>query len=147
MRQVDVLIIGANQAGLAMGYQIKTTNKSYAIIGKESRIGDVWRNRYDSLLLFTPRWFSSLPGFALDGDQKGYANKDEIADYLEKYAALFELPVHLQTEVLSLEKVNNLFKVVTNKDEYWAKKVIVSTGPFQKPAIPKISSVLSDHVY
>jgi putative flavoprotein involved in K+ transport len=147
MRQVDVLIIGASQAGLAIGYQLKKTNKSYTIIGKENRIGDVWRNRYDSLVLFTPRWYSSLPGLALRGDQNGYATKDEIADYLEEYADLFELPVHLQTKVLSLKKLHNLFSVATNHGEYWAKKVVVSTGPFQKPAIPKISSVLSNQVY
>jgi hypothetical protein len=69
------------------------------IVGKEDRIGDVWRNRYDSLVLFTPRWFSSLPGMALMGDQNGYPTKDEIADYLEDYAQKYELPVHLNTEV------------------------------------------------
>ncbi|MGJ3204409.1 oxidoreductase, partial [Geobacillus thermoleovorans] len=65
---VDVLVIGASQAGLAMGYYLKQNNILFAIVGKENRIGDVWRNRYDSLVLFTPRWFSSLPGMALKGD-------------------------------------------------------------------------------
>jgi putative flavoprotein involved in K+ transport len=106
---VDVLVIGASQAGLAMGYYLKQNNILFAIVGKENRIGDVWRNRYDSLVLFTPRWFSSLPGMALKGDPNGYPTKDEIADYLEDYAQKFELPIHLNTEVISLQKEDEIF--------------------------------------
>ncbi|WP_374719766.1 flavin-containing monooxygenase [Parageobacillus toebii] len=144
---VDVLVIGAGQAGVAMGYYLKQNNILFVIVGKEDRIGDVWRNRYDSLVLFTPRWFSSLPGMALMGDQNGYPTKDEIADYLEDYAQKYELPVHLNTEVISLHKENGTFKVTTNNGNYVAEKVVVATGPFQKPYIPPFADNLSDKVY
>ncbi|WP_224994284.1 NAD(P)-binding domain-containing protein [Cesiribacter sp. SM1] len=101
---LDVIVIGASQAGLAMGYFLKQKELSFAIIGRESRLGDIWRNRYDSLELFTPRWLSALPGIGLSGDPMGYAGKDEISDYLEQYAKKFYLPVLLQVDVHRLEK-------------------------------------------
>ncbi|MEF3309443.1 NAD(P)/FAD-dependent oxidoreductase [Paenibacillus sp. GYB004] len=146
---VDVLVIGAGQAGLAMGHYLSKHQPSltFAIIDRGSQIGEVWRNRYDSLILFTPRWFSSLPGLDLQGFSSGYATKDEIADYLLTYAGTFQLPVHLQTEVLRLEKTPDGFKALTSRGIYLAKKVIVSTGPFQKPFIPSMANSLSNDVY
>lgn len=145
--KTDVLIIGAGQAGLAMGYFLKQKKVSFAILGKESRIGEVWRNRYDSLLLFTPRWFSSLPGMVLKGNKKTYAGKDEIADYLEAYAQKFHLPVRLNVEVLSLVKAGDDFIAKTTKGDYTARNIIIATGPFQKAAVPAFSHQLSDHIY
>ena len=78
----DVIIIGAGQAGLSMGYYLKKTNLSFLILDKGSRIGEVWKNRYDSLKLFTPRAYSSLPGLALEGIQNDYPTKDDITNYL-----------------------------------------------------------------
>lgn len=146
-QNVDVLVIGAGQAGLAMGYYLKQHDILFAIVGKENRIGDVWRNRYDSLVLFTPRSFSSLPGMVLKGDPNGYPTKDEIADYLEDYAQKFELPIHLNTEVISLQKENEIFKVTTNHRRYMANKVVIATGPFQKPYLPPFAESLYDQVY
>jgi len=145
--QIDAIIIGASQAGLAAAYYLKKENANFLIIGREKRIGDVWRNRYDSLVLFTPRGYSALPGFLLEGDQNGYATKDEIADYLERYAQHFDLPVQLETKVVSLVKKENKFIVQTNKGEYIANKAIVATGPFQKPLMPRFSDSLSDDTY
>ncbi len=147
MREVEVLVIGAGQAGLAMGYYLKKQKKSFLILGKEERLGDVWRNRYDSLVLFTPRWFSSLPGLRLNGNQNGYPTKDEIADYLEAYAGHHHLPVNLQTSVYSLERVHNTYHVATSRGDYRAKKVVIATGPFQKPFVPKIAKAVSEDVY
>ena len=89
----DVIIIGAGQAGLAMGYYLNQTNLSFLILDKGERIGEVWRNRYDSLRLFTPRNYSSLPGLVLEGIQSEYPIKDDIAKYLSSYANTFRLPV------------------------------------------------------
>ncbi|MEX2103923.1 MAG: NAD(P)-binding protein, partial [Bacilli bacterium] len=90
-KDVDVLVIGAGQAGLAMGYYLKKPKRSFVLIDAESRIGDVWRNRYESLVLFSPRVYSSLPGMALPGDPEGFPTKNEFADYLETYANYFSL--------------------------------------------------------
>ncbi|RRJ63356.1 oxidoreductase [Paenibacillus oralis] len=145
--ETDVLIIGASQAGLAAGYYLKQKNVNFRIIGMEKRLGGVWRQRYDSLVLFTPRAYSSLPGLPLTGDPNGYAAKDEIADYLERYAAHFDLPVQLETEVLSLTKEQGKFKVHTRTGEYLANNVIVAAGPFHKPFVPGFREALANDVY
>lgn len=143
---LDVLVIGAGQAGLAAGYFLKQQGVSFAILDKGEEAGDVWRNRYDSLVLFTPRWYSSLPGLPLPGDANGYATKDEVADYLKRYAAEFSLPVHLKTEVFRLEKTADGFTAVTNRGDMQAKQVIAATGAFQKPMIPRFADDLPERI-
>src|SRR5688500_1041896 len=78
----DVLVIGAGQAGLALGAHLKTTPFRFQLVDRHGRIGDSWRKRYDSLVLFTPRTYSALPGLAVPGDPNGFPTKDEMADYL-----------------------------------------------------------------
>lgn len=75
----DTIVIGGGQAGLSMGYYLKQSNQNFLILDKGFEIGAVWRNRYDSLTLFTPRMYSSLPGLPLEGDKQGFPSKDEIA--------------------------------------------------------------------
>lgn len=146
--QVDVLVIGAGQAGLAIAYYLRKEQRNFVVIDQGNEIGEVWRNRYDSLVLFTPRWYSSLPGLSLEGDPDGYATKNEIADYLQNYAKSFEIPVHLHTRVSILEKISSGFKVQTSQGTYIANKVTIAIGPFQKPFIPpQIAESLSDDVY
>lgn len=100
----DIIIIGAGQAGLTMGYYLKQEGYNFLLLEAGNRVGDSWRNRYDSLQLFTPRSYSSLPGMALIGEKDEFPYKDEIATYLEEYARHFQLPVQLQTEVLKIKK-------------------------------------------
>lgn len=147
-KNIDVLVIGAGQAGLSIGYYLKQSNFSFILIDSSNRIGDVWRNRYDSLTLFSPRNYSSLPGLSLSGDPKGYASKDEFANYLEIYAQTFRIPVRLKTVVQSVKKIDNSkFKVLTTNGEFLAEKIVVATGPFQKPFIPEIQENLSNKVF
>ena len=100
----DIIIVGAGQAGLTMGYYLKQEGYSFLLLEAGNRIGDSWRDRYDSLQLFTPREYSSLPGMILKGEGNGFPCKDEIAIYLEEYARYFQLPVQLQTQVLKIKK-------------------------------------------
>ena len=111
----DVIVIGAGQAGLSMGYYLKQTNLSFIILDKAKEIGEVWKNRYDSLTLFTPRSYSSLPGLKMEGNQNQYPNKDEVAIYLNQYANNYSLPVQLNTVVEIVTKTDNEFNVITNK--------------------------------
>ena len=147
VENVDILVIGAGQAGLAMGYYLKQSKINFILLESSERIGDTWRDRYDSLVLFSPRNYSSLPGLSLSGDPEGYATKDELANYLETYAHTFSIPVSLNTEVKSLEKTGSDFHVITTKGEWLTNKIVVATGPFQKPFIPQIQHHLSNNVF
>lgn len=97
-----VLVIGAGQAGLAAAHYLKIADLPFTILDRNSHVGDSWRARYDSLTLFTPRQFSALPGLELPGNRELYASRDEFADYLERYAQHFGLPVHLGRNVVRL---------------------------------------------
>src|SRR5436305_3156091 len=141
---LDILVIGAGQAGLAMGYHLKTTAFTFHIVDCHTRIGDSWRKRYDSLVLFTPRAYSALPGLAVSGDPEGYPTKDEIADYLESYATHFELPVMGDTHVLRLERTSDGFRATSEAGETIdSRTVVLATGAYQQPALPLISQQLS----
>ena len=94
--EIDVLVIGADQAALVSGRLLQDRGVSVAIVDPHERLGDSWRQRYDSLTLFSSRADSSLPGLALAGDPSGYPGQDEIADYLEHYARIMHLPVRME---------------------------------------------------
>jgi putative flavoprotein involved in K+ transport len=147
--KLDVLIVGAGQAGLALGYHLQKQKPPlrFQLVEGNERIGDSWRKRYDSLTLFTPRAYSALPGLALPGDPEGFAGKDEVADYLESYANHFKLPVITGTEIKSLERNNGGFLAITTTGAVIeARVVVLATGAFQKPAIPALASQLSEDV-
>lgn len=145
-RYVEVAVIGAGQAGLAIGYYLKKSGLSFVLLDESEKVGDVWRKRYDSLILFSPRKYSSLPGLALPGNPGGFPSKDELADYLETYADHFSIPIHLETKVEKLEKAGEDFRIETSKGEWRANQVVVATGPFQKPFIPQIKKDIPESI-
>ncbi|WP_251637478.1 NAD(P)/FAD-dependent oxidoreductase [Sporosarcina sp. NCCP-2716] len=135
----EVIIIGAGQAGIAMSYQLKQKGvENQLVIDAHMRIGDSWRNRYKSLVLFTPKSFSGLPGLKMKGNPNSYPTKNEIADYLEDYVAHFKLPCRMGTLVTGIEKKNGLFNVFTEEEELQSRKVFIASGAFQKPFIPPV---------
>lgn len=142
----QTIIIGAGQAGLSMGYYLKEMNQSFLILDKSQAIGDGWRNRYDSLVLFTPRMYSSLPGLQLGGNPHEFPEKDEIVQYLKRYAESFQLPVQLQTEVRRVWKEQNHFYIQTKDQEYESENVIIASGPFQVPNIPAFARSISPEI-
>jgi putative flavoprotein involved in K+ transport len=145
--ELDLLIIGGGQAGLAMGFHLKKTPLSFRIVERHTRVGDSWRKRYASLVLFTPRSYSALPGLAVPGDPEGYPTKDAMADYLEAYAERFELPVAPGTGIGRLERLDGGFRATTEAGEpIDSRAVVLATGAFQRPAIPPISNGLSKEV-
>jgi putative flavoprotein involved in K+ transport len=112
-----------------------------------SRVGDSWRKRYDSLVLFTPRAYSALPGLSVPGDPEGYPTKDEIADYLESYATHFELPVLGDTHIRHIEHTDEGFRATTGTGEIIdSRAVVLATGAYQMPALPPIAQQLSADV-
>lgn len=144
---LDILIIGAGQAGLALAYHLKQTPLRFQLVNCHRRVGDSWRKRYDSLVLFTPRAYSALPGLPVQGDPDGYPTKDEIADYLESYAAHFEMPVLGDTHIRLLERTNEGFRATTGTGETIdCRAVVLATGAYQLPAPPPIGQQLSADV-
>jgi putative flavoprotein involved in K+ transport len=144
---LDVLIIGAGQAGLAMGRELQRAGLDILLIDAHARVGDSWRRRFDSLVLFTPRAYSALPGLALQGDPEGYPTKVEIADYLESYAAHFRLPVRTGTRTARLEQGDNLFQAIVEGGEMIrARAVVIATGAFQEPIVPPVAEGFANDV-
>lgn len=143
---LDVLVIGGGQAGLAAGYFLRRSGVCFVLLERDARIGNSWRRRSDSLTLFSPRAFSALPGLTVDGDPAGYPTKDEIADYLERYAAAWRLPVATGEAVLCLARRDDLFVARTATRCIESRIVIVATGAFQRPFVPASARHLCAHV-
>jgi putative flavoprotein involved in K+ transport len=122
------IIIGGGQAGLAMGHELQQRGVDFVILDAERRVGDVWRRRWDSLRLFTPTRYSSLPGLRFPGPQRPAPTKDEMADYLEAYARHFALPVRSGTRVQGLSHDGDRFVVRAHDQAFTADNVVVATG-------------------
>jgi putative flavoprotein involved in K+ transport len=143
----DVAVIGAGQAGLAIGHTLAEQRKRFVILEAEYSVGSAWRDRWDSLVLFTPRRYDGLPGLAFPGDPDGHPTRDQVAAYLERYAAHFELPVELSTPVRSLSKDALGFVLDAAGREIRADAVVVATGPFQAPIVPAFARLLAAEVF
>ncbi|CAG7613948.1 putative oxidoreductase CzcO [Paenibacillus solanacearum] len=138
----EIIVIGAGQAGLAAGYYLKQAGRSFRLLDEGGAVGESWRRRYDSLTLFTPRAFSGLPGLPLDGAPDGFPGKDEVADYLARYADYYKLPVKLNASVTRLTREGTGYRLAADAEEYAARQVIIATGPFRKPHIPAAAGQL-----
>jgi putative flavoprotein involved in K+ transport len=137
---VEVAVVGAGQAGLALGYFLKQQGRRFVILERAGDVAPAWRERWESLTLFTPRRYSALPGLPFPGDPDGYPARDEVVAYLERYAQAFELPIRLDSEVTGLD---DRFRLeLAGGRALGAKQVVVATGPFQSPYVPAASERL-----
>lgn len=136
---LDVIVVGAGQAGLALAWHLKRQDRRFVVLDSAHELGHSWRSRWDSLRLFTPAQYDGLPGMAFPAPADTYPSKDEVADYLVAYAARFELPVLLRTTVTRLERSDDRFVVHTNQGRLRARQVVVATGPFQTPVVPAVA--------
>ncbi len=132
----ETVIIGGGQAGLTAGYFLGKQDRPFVILDANERLGDAWRKRWDSLRLFTPAHFSGLPGSPHEAPAWSFPTKDEMADYLEAYAARFELPVRTGIHVDRLAKANGRFVVSAGDHRLEAENVVVATGAHQIPKVP-----------
>jgi putative flavoprotein involved in K+ transport len=143
----DVAVIGAGQAGLTMGYELARQGHRFVILEAADSVGSAWRTRWDSLTLFTPRRYDSLPGLEFPGDPDGYPGRDEVIAYLESYAETFDLPVQTGSEVRSVRGGNGAFRVELPDGVIEADQVVVATGPFQVPRVPTFAADLDPTVF
>jgi putative flavoprotein involved in K+ transport len=144
--RVETVIIGGGQAGLTAGYHLAKRGRPFVILDASERIGDAWRNRWDSLRLFTPALFSRLPGRRLDMPNWSFPTKDEQADYLESYAREFDLRVRTGVRVDRLEKTNGRFVASAGEELYEAENVIVATGAHNIPKAPAFAAELDPRI-
>jgi putative flavoprotein involved in K+ transport len=143
----DVVVIGAGQAGLAIGHFLAGAGRRFLIVDGADSIAAAWRGRWDSLVLFTPRRYDSLPGLTFPGDPNGYPTRDEVIAYLEQYAAAFELPVELASAVRSLDTDGGRFVVGLEGRQIEADQVVVAAGSFQLPRVPALADELAPDVF
>ena len=146
-KPLDVVVVGAGQAGLAVGYFLARQGRRFLIVDAADTVGHTWRTRWNSLVLFTPRRYDSLPGLAFPGDPDGYPTRDEVVDYLEHYAATFELPIELNSTVRSLTAADGRFVLALDGRRLEAHQVVVATGPFQAPRLPPLADRLAPELF
>jgi putative flavoprotein involved in K+ transport len=146
VERYEAIVIGAGPSGLAAAQQLAARDVDVLIVTDESRIGDNWRRRWDSLRLFTPAGYSGLPGMPFTAPAGHLPDKDEVADYLERYAERFELPVRLNSPVDSLRRSGDHWTVSTGGSTLQARDVVVATGAFQRPRVPSVAARISSGI-
>jgi putative flavoprotein involved in K+ transport len=140
--RIDTLVIGGGQAGLSVGYHLARRGVPFVILDANERIGDAWRNRWDSLRLFTPNRFNGLPGMPFPGPRWGLPTKDEFANYLESYAERFGLPVRTGVEAVGLARDGDRFVATARDRRVEADNVVVAMSSWQRPRVPQFASEL-----
>lgn len=144
--RVETIVIGGGQAGLSVGYHLARRGLPFLILEANQRIGDSWRNRWDSLRLFTPARFDGLAGLPFPAPPHSFPTKDEMADYLESYAAKFKLPIRTGVKVDKVSRQGETFILTAGDRRFEAKNVVVAMADFQKPRIPAFASELDPRI-
>ncbi len=147
VERFETIVIGGGQAGLAVGYELARRDVDFVILDAARRVGDAWRQRWDSLRLFTPARYSSLPGMPFPAPPKHLPDRDEVADYLERYAERFDLPVRPNTRVDAMVRDDSRYAIRAGDHCLEAEHVVVATGPFQSPRVPEIAARLSSGIH
>jgi len=145
-KRIHTIVIGGGQAGLAVGYYLKRRGIPFLILDANPRIGDAWRNRWDSLRLFTPARYDSLPGLRFPARGDSFPTKDDMADYLESYAAHFRLPVQTGVKVDRLSKEGHHFVVSSGQLRLEAEQVVVAMSNYQVPKPPAFAAQLDSGI-
>jgi putative flavoprotein involved in K+ transport len=125
-----------------MGYHLAERRLPFLIVDANPEVGHVWRTRWDSLRLFTSAEYNNLPGMEFPGSRGAYPGKDQIADFLQTYAEEAQLPIRLDTEVVSLTREDDAYVARSDEAEIRARQVVVAGGPFHIPFTPAVANDL-----
>jgi putative flavoprotein involved in K+ transport len=147
VRTVPCVVIGAGQSGLAMSHCLTQRSIDHVLL-ERGEVGQAWRReRWDSLRLLTPNWQTRLPGLAYSGDDPdGFMSAVGVADFIADYAKAISAPVHGETCVRSVRPLGNRYLVTTDRGEWLSETVVVATGAFSLPVVPKAVEALPTHV-
>jgi putative flavoprotein involved in K+ transport len=144
--QIDTIIIGAGQAGLSVGYHLARRGVPFLILEANQRVGDAWRNRWDSLRLFTPARFDGLDGMSFPAPPDTFPTKDAMADYLEAYAARFKLPVRTGVRVTRLSRDGDRYRIEAGHERFEAAHVVVAMATYQRRRVPDFAHDLDPSI-
>ena len=145
-QRVQVVVIGAGQAGLSVGYCLAQAGISFVILDANERIGDQWRRRWDSLRLFTPAKYDGLIGMPFPAPKYSFPSKDAMGDFLEAYAQRFDLPVRTSMKVTRLSRDGARYTVDAGNSRFEADHVVVAMASYQKPRIPDFARELDPRI-
>ncbi len=132
----DVVVIGAGQAGLAVGYYLRRTALRFVILDAEHAAGGAWRHGWDSLRLFSPPPYSSLPGWMMPGDHTQVPSRDAVLHYLTAYEERYQLPIQRPVRVSGVRAETDALVVETDRGVYRTRAVVSATGTWSKPYLP-----------
>ena len=141
-KPVHTIVIGGGQAGLTVGYHLKNRGVPFLILDANQRIGDAWRNRWDSLRLVTPARYAGLPGLPFPARGDSFPTKNQVADYLADYARRFQLPVHNGIIVDRLWKEEDRFVMTAGRQRFESENVVVAMANYQTPRVPEFARAL-----
>lgn len=141
-----VIVIGAGQAGLSVGYHLAKRGIPFVILDANARVGDIWRKRWDSLRLFTPAQFDGLDGMPFPAPAGTFPTKDQMADYLSAYTKRFNLPVRLGVKVDGVSYAGNRYVVSAGAARFEADHVVVAMANYQHASTPPFASELDSSI-
>ena len=145
-QRLDVVVVGGSQAGLAMAWHLAQQGRRFVVLEAAPELGHTWRSRWDSLKLFTPAQYDALPGMAFPAPADTYPTKDPVADYLQAYAAAFDLPVRLNAQVTDLRRVGDDFEVGTADATYQARQVVDILFDVSNPGLWMAHCHIAEHM-
>lgn len=144
--RIETIVIGGGQAGLATGYYLAKRGLPFLILDAKQRIGDTWRQRWDSLRLFTPARYARLPGMSFPARGDAFPTKQQVADYLVEYARQFRLPVRNGVRINRLWKENGQFVMTASGQRFESQNVIVAMANYQVPRLPAFAHELRQDI-
>jgi putative flavoprotein involved in K+ transport len=145
-QHIETIVIGGGQAGLSVGYHLAKLGLRFVILDANRRIGDAWRNRWDSLRLFTPARYDALPGLRFPARGHEFPSKDDMADYLESYAQHFRLPVQTGVRVDRLWQEGNRFVMTAGERRFQSEHVVVAMANYQAPRLPTFAKDINPSI-
>lgn len=140
--RIQTVVIGAGQSGLSTGYFLSRHGLPHVILEARQRVGDQWRQRWDSLRLFTPARYDGLAGMPFPAPPHYFPTKDEMADYLEAYASRFKLPVRTGVRVERVTRPDGRYLVSAGEQSFEAEHVVIAMATFQRPRVPAFAGEL-----
>ena len=134
----DLIIIGGGQSALACAYFLRRSNLDYIILDNQDKCGGAWLHAWDSLTLFSPSQFSSLPGWMMPKSKGEYPGREEVISYLCEYEKRYNIPIKRPIEVIEVTKEDGIFNLETNQGTFKSRSIIAATGTYMKPFIPSV---------